>query len=356
MFSTRFCPDVRLLPAVRPALVLGLPFAALWLHAAPARGEDAVSIEVERAGQVGQATPALTVVVRAELTELNVNLKCGSTPARSVGPARSGARVRIELPVPQGKHRCEGTLSITLPDGSGGDLPLRFEVEQHPPMKIQVTAEGVDTEARRLTLQVDRATDSVEVDVYGVDGLIGGGKGPGGPAGSALDLSWTDKGAEALRLEVKATDKSGFWGKLDLYPWHYDVPHVDVVFGSGDAAIAPSEVPKLSAALAEINAVVAKYGAVAPVKLYVAGFTDTVGDGAKNQRLSELRARAIAEWFKAQGFSGPVFVRGLGENGLLVPTPDETDELRNRRATYILAADAPPSSAALPAGTWAPLR
>lgn len=352
MSLTRFCP---LIPSPRAAgLGIGLLGALLWLR--PAHAQDAVSIEVERAGQVGQAPPALIVVVRAELTELNVNLKCGSTPIRSVGPARSGARQRVELPVPQGKHRCEGSLSITLPDGSGGDLPLRFEVEQLPAMKLQVGAEGVDTEARRLTVQVDRATTAVEVDVYGVDGLIGGGRALGGPAGSPIALSWSDKGAEALRLVLKATDTHGFWGGLELFPWHYDVPHVDVVFGSGEATIAPSEEPKLTAALAEINAVVAKYGSIAPVKLYVAGFTDTVGDAAKNQRLSEARAQAIAGWFRSKGFSGPVFVRGLGENGLLVPTPDETDEQRNRRATYILAADAPPSSAALPAGAWAPLR
>ena len=33
---------------------------------------------------------------------------------------------------------------------------------------------------------------------------------------------------------------------------------------------------------------------------------------------------------------------GLGEDELLVDTPDNTDEIRNRRAEYVVSVDAPP--------------
>ena len=39
----------------------------------------------------------------------------------------------------------------------------------------------------------------------------------------------------------------------------------------------------------------------------------------------------------------PVAFQGFGETALRVQTPDETDEVKNRRADYILADDAPPT-------------
>jgi hypothetical protein len=38
----------------------------------------------------------------------------------------------------------------------------------------------------------------------------------------------------------------------------------------------------------------------------------------------------------------PIAFEGFGETALLVPTPDETDEPRNRRADYIIADEPPP--------------
>ena len=91
------------------------------------------------------------------------------------------------------------------------------------------------------------------------------------------------------------------------------------------------------------------------IKLYLAGYTDTVGDGGGNQALSERRARSIAAWFRNRGFSGEIAFQGFGERGQAVQTGEGVDEARNRRAVYILAASPPPTSPGLPGSNWSRL-
>ena len=91
-------------------------------------------------------------------------------------------------------------------------------------------------------------------------------------------------------------------------------------------------------------------GEVLSVKLFVLGYTDTVGNSAANQALSVRRACAIAAYFRAAGVKIPIRYAGKGEDALLVLTPDETDEVRNRRARYLLAVETTEKV------TWTPLR
>ncbi len=319
--------------------------------------QDAVSIKAIKVGQIGQSPPAFQLTVNTPLQLLEVQLRCGD---RNFGVKRSagmGEKVEIPLTVNLGKHACKGSLQITTPDGGGGSSNLSFEVEMFPELKVKVDRESVDLEAKRLSASLDRAMGQLEVEVYGENGLIGGGRAAGGgaPAGELVPVEWTGSG-EPLKIVVKAIDTHGFWGAVELFPWSYEVPHEDVEFESGQAIIRPSEEPKLKRALEEIRKVEARYGAVAKINLYVAGFTDTVGDGASNQRLSEARAKAIATWFRAQGFNQALFVRGLGESGLLIATPDETNEAKNRRVSYIVAAEAPSPAAGVGSGGWSQLK
>jgi outer membrane protein OmpA-like peptidoglycan-associated protein len=153
-------------------------------------------------------------------------------------------------------------------------------------------------------------------------------------------------------MEVLATDADGFTAGVQLFPWYYEIPHEDVVFESNQAVIRPSEEMKLRSALAEAQKVVARYGAFATVNLYVGGYTDTVGNGQSNLFLSEKRAAAIARWFRQNGFQGEIWFQGFGERGLAVPTPDEVDEARNRRSVYVVAAEPPPVTSAMPGAEW----
>jgi outer membrane protein OmpA-like peptidoglycan-associated protein len=64
----------------------------------------------------------------------------------------------------------------------------------------------------------------------------------------------------------------------------------------------------------------------------VIGHTDTVGDSRDNEQLSLARAKSIASLLKeAKLDADKIVVESHGEKNLLVPTPDNTDEPRNRR-------------------------
>jgi len=338
-------------PSLSP-LLAGLP---LLLAASPALAQDAVKMDIVRVGQVGQASPAFIVKAQVGLDDLTVNLKCGSATASQKGAVASGNTVRLDLDVKVGQHTCTGRLAIRAKDGSEGEMPLKFDVTMHPPLSVHVPRDTVDLSGRSLEVVLDRPAKEVKVEVVGPGGVvIGNGSNGAGPfaAGQSIPLSWTDSGDEAIQLRVVGTDVDGFWGQVDLSPWAYEVPHEDVVFESGQAVIRPEETPKLEAALAEVGKIVEKYGAVAKINLYVAGYTDTVGPAASNVTLSRARAKAIASWFKAQGFDHPIYFQGFGEQGLAVATPDETDEAANRRAAYIVAAEAPPVGGAIPSKDW----
>jgi OOP family OmpA-OmpF porin len=75
---------------------------------------------------------------------------------------------------------------------------------------------------------------------------------------------------------------------------------------------------------------VAKPGANSKVE--VTGFTDTEGSLALNQALSVRRANAVKDALVRNGVSAQsIRIVGAGEQGLLVPTPDQTKYPSNRR-------------------------
>jgi len=93
-----------------------------------------------------------------------------------------------------------------------------------------------------------------------------------------------------------------------------------------------------------------------PPKLYIAGHTDTVGTAAHNLDLSRRRAQSIAGWFRKNGLRIPISYEGFGEFALLIATPDNTDERRNRRVDYILATEDPVLKATEFQAVWKPIK
>lgn len=69
----------------------------------------------------------------------------------------------------------------------------------------------------------------------------------------------------------------------------------------------------------------------------IEGHTDTVGDAMQNEQLSRRRAEAVRDYLMKQ--HGVPAARlnavGLGESQLLVPTPDQVSEPRNRRVQVV---------------------
>jgi OOP family OmpA-OmpF porin len=69
----------------------------------------------------------------------------------------------------------------------------------------------------------------------------------------------------------------------------------------------------------------------------IEGHTDTVGSREYNNALSALRAAAVIDYL-ANNFHVDrtrVEAIGMGKDGLLIPTPDQTPEPRNRRVQVI---------------------
>ncbi|MFT4979991.1 MAG: outer membrane protein OmpA-like peptidoglycan-associated protein [Myxococcota bacterium] len=334
-----------------------LSFFCLWTSLALA--EDAFTLEVVQVAQQGTGLPRLSVLVNSDLSALSIDLRCGSLPVTAGGAPSAGERLDVDIPLPSpGTASCTGSLAATFTDGSHGTMPLQFDATLLAPIEVTADREQLDLQAHALVVALSRPAARVTVEASGLDGILGEGSVDvtGLPAGEPISISWSQPdGAEVLQLRLRAEDAEGFWAALDLFPWSYAIPHEDVVFASGAAEVRTTEAPKLTEAMSEISAVEAKYGQLAQVNLYVAGYTDTVGGGAVNRALSERRARAIAAWFRAAGFTGAIFYQGFGEEGLLVETGDEVDEPRNRRAAYIVAAEAPPPSPAMPGARWSRL-
>lgn len=318
---------------------------------------DPVDLELRARVQHGQGKPALILHVNETASQLDARFTCSGVSASRSGAAPQGQDIELTVDLPVGQHSCKGQLALTLSDGSEGEMPLSFQVSVLPPLKVDVPRDQVNLAEGTLQVAMDRPPGRVEITAYGPGGAVAGaGEALAGglSAGELIEVSWSVQapGAEVLRLEVRGFDEDGFWAAVDLFPWAYDIPHEDVVFPSGAHEIPASEVPKLQAALAEVRAVEAKYGDFAELQLFVAGYTDTVGSADKNQGLSERRARAIAAWYKANGFTGTIWYQGFGESVPAVATPDETDEPANRRAVYLVAAETPPVSAEVPRRSW----
>jgi outer membrane protein OmpA-like peptidoglycan-associated protein len=70
----------------------------------------------------------------------------------------------------------------------------------------------------------------------------------------------------------------------------------------------------------------------------VTGHTDTSGTPAYNEKLSVRRAKAVEAELKKLGVAGTnISEKGVGEDGLLVPTADGVREAQNRRAEIVLS-------------------
>jgi OmpA-OmpF porin, OOP family len=76
---------------------------------------------------------------------------------------------------------------------------------------------------------------------------------------------------------------------------------------------------------------------LAEYRFRIEGHTDTVGSREYNQALSERRAAAVVDYVAHKYGVDPARLQavGLGEDGLLVQTPSQTPEPRNRRVQVI---------------------
>jgi outer membrane protein OmpA-like peptidoglycan-associated protein len=113
-----------------------------------------------------------------------------------------------------------------------------------------------------------------------------------------------------------------------------DAPSVNlyVPFDNGSAELTPAAI----AALDELGKALSS-STLASYKFRIEGHTDTVGTKSYNMSLSDRRAQAVSAYLE-QKFGvneSRLETVGMGEQHLLVPTPDQTPEPRNRRVTIV---------------------
>ncbi|MBS2028350.1 MAG: OmpA family protein [Deltaproteobacteria bacterium] len=326
--------------------------------ASVARADD-VDVELKNKVPVKEGLPALILHVHARVSDVQVHLEGGGKKLElSSGPLKPGQTKRFTIDPGNSAVEYTGSLTVKYPAKEGKEdvsMDLHFVAEVIRPLAVNVSPGDIDVAKGELKMTANRPLAKVEVQIIGEDGLPLGvySVDPKGiAAGAPIPVSWKVPKGNVLKIHIQATDADGFYVGEDLFPWRVDVPHQDVSFASGSSALPPSETGKLDAALQQILPQVAKARPFADVRVFVVGHTDTVGSDEHNQKLSEDRARAIAGYFRAHGVSVPIEYAGMGEKALLVNTPDETDEPRNRRAEYVLSVGEPTVAHATTAAVW----
>jgi outer membrane protein OmpA-like peptidoglycan-associated protein len=105
-----------------------------------------------------------------------------------------------------------------------------------------------------------------------------------------------------------------------------------VDFATGSATLTP----RAMATLDELGKALTS-PQLAAYNFKIAGHTDTVGDSATNQSLSEARAQAVKSYLETKYGVADSRLQavGLGETDLLVPTPPNTPNQMNRRVQII---------------------
>jgi outer membrane protein OmpA-like peptidoglycan-associated protein len=217
-------------------------------------------------------------------------------------------------------------------------------------LKVMVDKTKVDLKAHRLEVKMSRPAGKVKIIVYDESNAVLADEEQdfsGRAGGTPLIVTWNPSSDAAVgKIELRAHDAQGNWVGVEIAPWFVNIPHDDVNFKTDSAEIDGPEVPKVEAAFAKIEEALAKDNASgrmhAGITLYIAGHTDTVGNPTHNFKLSQDRARSIAAWFRKRGVKIPISYEGFGETSLAVKTADNIDEVKNRRADYVLS-DGPPT-------------
>ena len=310
----------------------------------------------------GQDKPGIIIDANVGLDKLVLKLKRsdGKKINMSKGPISPGSTEEFRFDQPAGTYSYKGKIIMYIDNQPRGELVVNFKATVSAPLKVDVPEHLVDIKNNNLILKISGPASKAEIRVWSDSGEIvheNSIKFNGEKAGSPLKISWEiPENEKVLKISITAYDNNNFFNNIELIPWSVQIPHEEVVFEFGSAKIRKSEKPKLKDTIKELREIVNKYGKIISVKLFIAGYTDTVGSPKSNLRLSEQRAKSIAVYLRKKGFKYPIYYQGFGESIQAVATPDETPEEKNRRAIYQLAADIPAKSTAMPYNSWKKLK
>jgi OmpA-OmpF porin, OOP family len=107
---------------------------------------------------------------------------------------------------------------------------------------------------------------------------------------------------------------------------------LNVLFATGSTELTPEAIQTLD----DLGRALTD-PALTAYRFRVEGHTDTVGGRDYNKALSDRRAIAVAEYLAGKFHVDRARLQpiGMGQDGLMVPTPDQTAEARNRRVLVV---------------------
>ena len=294
--------------------------------------EDAVAVELVAKALKGDGVPRLVAKVRAPLADLVLELERsdGTTVKKRTGRIGAGTSRSFDLPQTEGSFRYQGRLVARFARGAPREMVLDFETHLFGPPKLTLT-DDAGSRPPTVRFQSDREPPPRAQGVRDDDRSCPKRSTSRPSAVHRSSSGGAPEHAVVLRIAFAFTTAGYFQASNSSHG--RSRPHEDVL-SKRPSEILGGERPKLDAALTELANAVARYGRVAKVQLFVAGHTDTVGTADDNRRLSSERALQIARYFRQRGLRIGIQHAGLGEDGLLVATPDETPEPKNRRASY----------------------
>jgi len=330
--------------------IVSLLFIALAVigFAAPARAGNANDLGIEfKTAVQGTASPAIVIKNKRDIKTVEFVLTDANNKRQTVRAANLGAgSVRnVSFKHGAGTLAYKADVNVVWGDGEKDTFTLAFDATRVGKLAMDIKSEDVDIDARTLRARVNNPASSIELTVVGESGneLWSGREAfdPPAPSGTNLALTWDEPSEKILYLQLKIYDVAGYWVGMKITPFSIEIPHDELVFDLGSAAVRADQSAKLEVTLGHVNDALAKHGTLLQLKLFIAGFTDTVGDNASNRALSFARAHSIASWFRKRGLKIPIYYAGFGEEVLAKQTPDETEEEANRRAVYILSSHTP---------------
>ena len=158
----------------------------------------------------------------------------------------------------------------------------------------------------------------------------------GGTRGIRLTAPSADAAAPtpspAQSSRVAAGRPAGMPASTASAPSGAPAVNLTVNFATGSAQLTPEAIHTLN----ELGRALASKD-LATYRFRIEGHTDTVGSRDYNRTLSERRAEAVVDYVAKTYGVDPQRLQavGMGDDGLLVATPPQTPEPRNRRVQVI---------------------
>jgi MYXO-CTERM domain-containing protein len=288
-----------------------------------------------------------------------INIKAGKNT--KVTWTQKSRQVEYEISIEANESFTSGNFEVVRPIAGGTQGSLALQSDREDIVDEQKIRYKTPFTLSSHELQVFNTDGDMIVEQTVTDKVI--------EAGDTFEMTWRTSD-EVFMIKVIGSDDTGYSATDTRVPWSVHIPHTEVNFDSGKYNIKPDEewkvaeafavlvheldhLEKANKALDDLDPANKTSADDITVQLYIVGYTDTVGNAADNKKLSENRAKSIAQYFVDNGAWCEIYFAGMGESGLAVNTGDSTDEVRNRRALYILSPQTPAGGGQVPGqGAW----